>query len=343
LTLPSHTAAPRPGSAAILATRLVGTVSKLFPAFGWLANKFRFPSMHCGMQVEIAGPGGITHGRGVRIGAYSRLYLDDGGSLFLGDQAGLGRDVHIQTSTSVRIGARTGLNDGARINGSVDIGRCCAIGPHLNVSSGEHLFRSSEPWKLIAIQERENVPEDRPVTIGDDCWIGAHVAIMPGITIGRGAVVGANAVVTKDVQPYTVVAGVPARQISERMAFKPPGAIDAGRPEDTPYFYSGFEQMNRQGDGYPCDSRFSVALDAGGIPDCVIVLNVVSVSGGQVSYRAEQKAFAAGISALHFPLDQAGAVLHDFRCEGDCRLLSASMIEPDRKGRNQSAAGFSPK
>jgi acetyltransferase-like isoleucine patch superfamily enzyme len=327
LTLPSHTAAPRSGSAAFLA-RLVGTVGKFFPAFGWLANKFRFPSMHCGMHVEIFGSDGLTHGRGVRIGAYSRLYLDEGGSLFLGDQTGLGRDVHIQTSRSVRIGARTGLNDGARINGSVEIGRCCAIGPHLNVSSGEHIFRSSEPWKLITMQERENVPEDRPVTIGDDCWIGAHVAIMPGITIGRGAVVGANAVVTKDVKPYTVVAGVPARQISERLAFKPPVTIDAGRPEDIPYFYSGFEQLDRRDDGYPCDSRFSIALEAGEIPDGMIELNVVSVSGGKMRYKAQQQAFAAGTSALRFSLDQTATVIHDFQCEGDCRLLSASGFSP---------------
>jgi len=51
------------------------------------------------------------------------------------------------------------------------------------------------------------------VVIENDVWIGAGSIIMPGITIGKGAVVGAGAVVTKDVQPYTVVAGVPARPI----------------------------------------------------------------------------------------------------------------------------------
>jgi maltose O-acetyltransferase len=52
-----------------------------------------------------------------------------------------------------------------------------------------------------------------PIVIEDDAWIGAGAIIMPGITVGEGAVVGAGAVVTKDVPPYTVVAGVPARPI----------------------------------------------------------------------------------------------------------------------------------
>jgi acetyltransferase-like isoleucine patch superfamily enzyme len=337
LTSPFNIKTPRPGSAVARALRFVSILGKFVPIIGWLANKSRFSSLHCGVHVEIIGTGHIAHGNSVRIGAFSRLYVDGTGSLFLGDYVGLGRDVHIQTSSNVRIGARTGVNDGARINGSVEIGRCCAIGPNLNVSSGLHLFRSAEPWKLIAVQERENALEDRPVTIGDDCWIGTHVAIMRGITIGRGAVVGANAVVTKDVAPYTVVAGVPARQISERMAFKPPVAIDARRPEDLPYFYSGFEQRDQQGDGYPCDARFSVALDAGKNPGGTIELTLVSVSGGKISYRAEQKSFAAGTSTLRFTLDQTAAVFHEFRCEGDCRLLSACIIEPDRKSRNQSA------
>jgi acetyltransferase-like isoleucine patch superfamily enzyme len=343
LTLQPHTPAPHPGLTAVLATRLVGIVGKFVPALGWLANKFRFPTLHCGMHVEIVGTGRIVHGGSVRIGAFSRLYVGDAGNLFLGDHAGLGRDVHIQTSSSVRIGARTGVNDGARINGSVEIGRYCAIGPNLNVSSGQHLFRSAEPWKLIALQEREIAPEDRPVTIGDDCWIGTHVAIMRGLTIGRGAIVGANAVVTKDVAPYTIVAGVPARQIGERMAFKPPISIYAARPEDMPYFYSGFEQMDRQGDGYHCDSRFSVALDAGKSPGGAIELRIVSVSGGKMSHGSERKTFAAGTSELRFLADAAAPVFHEFRCEGDCRVLSVSMIKPEHKGRNQSAPDSSPK
>jgi len=57
-----------------------------------------------------------------------------------------------------------------------------------------------------------------PITIGDDVWIGAHCVILRGVTIGKGAVVGANSVVVHDVPEYTVVAGVPARHIKMRGA-----------------------------------------------------------------------------------------------------------------------------
>ena len=53
------------------------------------------------------------------------------------------------------------------------------------------------------------------VKIGNDCWIGAGVIILSGVTIGECSVVGAGAVVTKDVEPYTIVAGVPAKKIKD--------------------------------------------------------------------------------------------------------------------------------
>ena len=55
-----------------------------------------------------------------------------------------------------------------------------------------------------------------PVIIEDDCWTGANVVIAKGVTLARGTVVGANAVVTKSTEPYSIVAGVPARKIAER-------------------------------------------------------------------------------------------------------------------------------
>lgn len=55
-----------------------------------------------------------------------------------------------------------------------------------------------------------------PITIGDYVWIGVNATILKGVTIGEGAVVAAGAVVTKDVEPYAIVAGVPARKIGER-------------------------------------------------------------------------------------------------------------------------------
>lgn len=55
-----------------------------------------------------------------------------------------------------------------------------------------------------------------PVRIGTDVWIGARVIILPGVTIGNGAIIGANSVVSKDIPPNTIVGGVPAKFIKER-------------------------------------------------------------------------------------------------------------------------------
>ena len=58
--------------------------------------------------------------------------------------------------------------------------------------------------------------DDRPVVIGDDVWIGGNCMIMAGVTIGEGAVIAGGAVVTKDVEPYSIVGGIPARLIRYR-------------------------------------------------------------------------------------------------------------------------------
>jgi len=63
---------------------------------------------------------------------------------------------------------------------------------------------------------QQGFEEDRPVIIEDDIWIGSRVIILPGIRICHGSIIGAGAVVTKDVEPYTIVGGVPAKVIGYR-------------------------------------------------------------------------------------------------------------------------------
>lgn len=85
------------------------------------------------------------------------------------------------------------------------------------------------------MSERGEPLTNDPIAIGDDCWLGVNVVVSPGVSIGQGAVVGANAVVTKDVVPYSVVAGSPARQIGQRLAWSPPPSLDLSDPESLPY------------------------------------------------------------------------------------------------------------
>ncbi len=103
----------------------------------------------------------------------------------------------------LEIGPRTFINYGCSLSARklVRIGAGCNLGPYTNIMDND--FHS--------IEDRRRIPESQPVLIGDNVWIGARVIILPGITIGNDAVVGAGAVVTRDVPPRTVVAGNPAR------------------------------------------------------------------------------------------------------------------------------------
>ncbi len=87
------------------------------------------------------------------------------------------------------------------------IGNRVALSPRITL-----ILASDANWsKLTKIIS----PIEGKIIIEDDCWLGAHTVIMPNITIGKMSVVGAGSVVTKNVPPYTVVAGVPAKYIRE--------------------------------------------------------------------------------------------------------------------------------
>jgi maltose O-acetyltransferase len=93
--------------------------------------------------------------------------------------------------------------------GRVIIGADCMIGSHVAISSLTHDYREPEMSRTIVA---------KPVVIGDGVWIGAHAVIMPGVTLGKGAVVGAGSIVTRDVPSNAIVHGVPARVASYRDA-----------------------------------------------------------------------------------------------------------------------------
>jgi acetyltransferase-like isoleucine patch superfamily enzyme len=92
----------------------------------------------------------------------------------------------------------------------ITIGDNTIIGPYAIINSGDHRFADT------ATPIRRQGHALRPIVIGRDVWIGGHAVILKGIELGDGCVVGANAVVTHDVAPYTVVVGVPARPLSTR-------------------------------------------------------------------------------------------------------------------------------
>jgi len=110
----------------------------------------------------------------------------------------------------VRIGAGTFLNQGVMIAAQelVEIGDHCMLANGCFVTDSSH--RYDDPTRPVPWQ---GFTTKGPTRIGENCWLGANVVVTSGVTIGERCVIGANSVVTRDVEPFSVAAGVPARMI----------------------------------------------------------------------------------------------------------------------------------
>lgn len=142
---------------------------------------------------EVHGSANIHLGESLYL--YPGLYLEtqEQGMIRIGDSVVLSRGVHLVSFAEITIGAGT------------------MIGEYTSIRDANHQYGTSPSL-------REAGHRAAPISIGCNVWIGRGVTILPGITIHDNAVVGANAVVTHDVMPHCVVAGVPARPIQSRRA-----------------------------------------------------------------------------------------------------------------------------
>ncbi|PIT82118.1 CatB-related O-acetyltransferase [Limnohabitans sp. 15K] len=132
----------------------------------------------------------------------------------------------------VFVGAYSYINSSGYVRadeGGVFISRYCSIGRRVSIAAGRHLVSALSTSPILrgvssrgyTDSESEFVkidPPKRKTIIGNDVWIGDGVVLMGGVRIGHGAIVAANAVVTSDVEDYSIYAGVPARKIGMRFA-----------------------------------------------------------------------------------------------------------------------------
>jgi phosphonate metabolism protein (transferase hexapeptide repeat family) len=119
-----------------------------------------------------------------------------------------------------------------------DIGRFCSIAANCRINALEHplerltqhkiSYRPNEYFRYLGVDEGfRKRRQERRVKLGHDVWIGHGAVVMPGVAIGNGAAVGANGVVTRDVAPFTIVAGSPARVLRRRFPEEITARIEA--------------------------------------------------------------------------------------------------------------------
>jgi maltose O-acetyltransferase len=155
---------------------------------------------------------GMSVGAKTRVGPAVRVVRPR--CVHLGDRCEIEHNVFlkcVREDASLAVGAFVFIGAGSEI----DVAASVTIGPHTLLAPGvfitDHAHNNAR-----GLHHDEQGIRSAPVTIGADVWLGARAVVLAGVTIGDGAVIGAGAVVTRDVAPYTIMAGVPARVIGER-------------------------------------------------------------------------------------------------------------------------------
>jgi len=150
-------------------------------------------------EINCLSVNGIKLGNKVTIGSYALIRPtgkyggEPGMGLIVGDNSNIGPFAYIGCS------------------GMITIGSNVMISPRVSIYAENHNFSRTD----ITMKEQGVTRED--VIIEDDCWIAANSIVLAGVTIGKGSIVAAGSVVTKDVPPYSIVAGSPARVIKSRI------------------------------------------------------------------------------------------------------------------------------
>lgn len=127
-----------------------------------------------------------------------------------GENVDIGPEVDFFNVKNSEIGDHSGIGAYSSI-GTVKIGSYVMMGTHCLLISQNHRFSD-----LTIPMCQQGFQHDEPIIIEDDVWIGSRVIILPGVRIGRGSIIGAGAVVTKDVESHTIVGGNPAKIIGRR-------------------------------------------------------------------------------------------------------------------------------
>jgi acetyltransferase-like isoleucine patch superfamily enzyme len=179
----------------------------------------RLPRSYVGPRVTLHGRRRLHLGAGTVLAADVVIDALSSDGVHLDDAVTVDRRAIIRATGSIRrigVGVRIGRRSAVGVDcfihggGGVTIGRDVLLGPGVRIFSENHDFA----LRGVPIIEQGETPA--PVEIGDDVWIGAGATVLAGARVGTGAIIAAGAVVRGDVEPYSIVAGVPARVVGHR-------------------------------------------------------------------------------------------------------------------------------
>jgi len=155
--------------------------------------------------------------RNLKIG-----YLSKCVSCSFGNYNTIYKNVSLNT---VLLGDFTYVSDGTKIS-KAKIGKFCSIGPDCKIGLGKHpsskfvsthpVFFSMLKQAQVSFSNKNRFEEFEEINIGNDVWVGANAIILDGVTVSDGVIIGAGSVVTKDIPPYAIVGGIPAKIIKYR-------------------------------------------------------------------------------------------------------------------------------
>ncbi|MBI4779691.1 MAG: acyltransferase [Oscillatoriophycideae cyanobacterium NC_groundwater_1537_Pr4_S-0.65um_50_18] len=180
----------------------------IFGSIGTNVNIESGVQLVCAQAIEL--------GHSASICSSTRLNCWGSGSkLIIRDRTRLDQGIHIQA-----LGGTIDIGEGTYMGpyicmagpGNIIIGKDCMIASSSGIYANNHVF--DDPTRPINQQGLTH----KGIVIEDDCWLGSGVRVLDGVIIGRGSVIGAGAVVTKKIPPYSVAVGVPAKVVSKRGA-----------------------------------------------------------------------------------------------------------------------------
>ena len=191
--------------------------------YAWLTRM-----LYSGSRVNI--------GKGLRCDSIPRILIDKDAYLEIGDGVELRRNVEIRVhgSSETHLGNKVRIDRGVRIlsanKSKITIEEGARIGLYSVLNGGDSISigKKSLVSGFVYLQtsmhgyaDKNSPVQDQgydhaPVALEEDVWLGTHVVILPGVVMGKGSVVGSNAVVNRSVEPHTVVGGIPAKKLKIR-------------------------------------------------------------------------------------------------------------------------------